>query len=126
MTPKLEKAFAEEFAEELPTADAVLDAKALAKNEQKKREKELVCEVATLKESLAKVQDHDGNTHYVDPDTGEIIGDEDERPKLCDVFVRMKPDRASLVSTRMIDGQKCLIIPVEADDDIDINGIKME
>lgn len=126
LAPKLEKAFAEEFSEELPTADAVLDAKALAKNEQKKREKELISEVATLKKSLAKVQDNDGNTHYVDPDTGEIIGDEDERPKLCDVFVRMKPDRASLVTTQMIDGQKCLVIPVEADDDIDINGIKME
>ncbi|MBE5882173.1 MAG: DUF4317 domain-containing protein [Lachnospiraceae bacterium] len=126
LAPKLEKAFAEEFAEELPTADAVLDAKALAKNEQKKKEKELISEVATLKESLAKVQDNDGKTSYVDPDTGEILSSDDETPKLCDVFVRMKPDRASLVTTQMIDGQKCLVIPVEAGDDIDINGIKME
>ena len=44
---------------------------------------------------------------------------------LCDVFLRMKPERASLVTEQMIDGQKCLIIPVEDDDDIDLNGIKL-
>nr|MBQ8252957.1 DUF4317 domain-containing protein [Lachnospiraceae bacterium] len=126
LSPKLEKAFAEEFCEELPTADAVLDAKALAKNEQKKREKELISEVTTLKESLAKVQDNEGKVNYVDPDTGEIISSEDETPKLCDVFLRVKPERASLIKSQMIDGQKCLVIPVEDGDDIDINGIKMD
>ena len=127
LSPKLEKAFEEEFSEELPTVDAVLDVKALAKNEQKKKEKELICEVATLKETLAKVQDNDGKTNYVDPDTGEIIAAEDEEtPKLCDVFVRMKPERASLVKAQVIDGQKCLVIPVEDGDDIDINGIKLD
>ena len=125
LAPKLEKAFEEEFAEELPTADAVLDTKALAKNEQKKKEKELICEVASLKESLAKVQDSEGKTNYVDPDTGEVIAD-DDTPKLCDVFVRMKPERASLVKSQVIDGQKCLVIPVEDGDDIDINGIKLD
>ena len=44
---------------------------------------------------------------------------------LCDVFLRMKPERASLVTEQMIDGQKCLVIPVEDDDDIDLNGIKL-
>lgn len=127
LSPKLEKAFEEEFSKELPTADAVLDAKALSKNEQKKKEKELICEVASLKESLAKVQDNDGKTNYVDPDTGEIIAAaDDEAPKLCDVFVRMKPERASLVKSQVIGGQKCLVIPVEDGDDIDINGIKLD
>ncbi len=126
LAPKLEKAFAEEFSEELPTADAVLDAKALSKNEQKKKEKELICEVASLKESLAKVQDGEGKTNYVDPDTGEIIAADDETaPKLCDVFLRVHPERASLITSQMIDGQKCLVIPVEDGDDIDVNGVKM-
>ncbi|MBO5241868.1 MAG: DUF4317 family protein, partial [Lachnospiraceae bacterium] len=112
---------------ELPTADAVLDAKALAKNEQKKKEKELISEVASLKETLAQVQDESGKTNYVDPDTGEVIAaEDDETQKLCDVFVRMKPERASLVKAQIIDGQKCLVIPVEDGDDIDINGIKMD
>ena len=126
LSPQLEKAFAEEFDDELPTADAILDTKALAKNEQKKREKELMSEVTTLKESLAKVQENDGKVNYVDPDTGEIISSEDENPKLCDVFLRVKPERASLIKSQVIDGQKCLVIPVEEGDDIDINGIKMD
>lgn len=141
LSPRLEAAFEQEFADGLPTADAVLDAKALAKNEQKKKEKELVCEVAALKESLARVQNGEGGTDYIDTETGEIVSAEtggsvsaepDETASseagsapasLCDVFLRVKPERASLITSQMIDGQKCLVIPVEEGDDIDINGI---
>ena len=60
------------------------------------------------------------------PET-ELTGNSDinGQSALCDVFLRMKPERASLVTEQMIDGQKCLIIPVEDDDDIDLNGIKL-
>ena len=53
------------------------------------------------------------------------LSDINGQSALCDVFLRMKPERASLVTEQMIDGQKCLIIPVEDDDDIDLNGIKL-
>ena len=35
----------------------------------------------------------------------------------------MKPDRADLVETRIIDGRQCLIIKV--DDHIEVNGINV-
>jgi hypothetical protein len=77
LSPKLEKAFEEEFAEELPTADAVLDTKALAKNEQKKKEKELICEVASLKEDAEYL---DSYIEEIDEDLGaleeEFYGDD--------------------------------------------------
>lgn len=149
LAPKLQAAFVQEFSDALPTADAVLDVKALAKNEQLKKEKELVKEVASLKHSLARIQNPEGGFDQVDPETGEILSAageadtdvQDVSPQpasddtadaiakaalLCDVFLRVKPERASRITSRIIDGQKCLLVPVEDGDDIDINGMKLE
>lgn len=147
LAPKIEKAFAAEFTDALPTADALLDNKAVAKNEQRKVQKALITEVATLKEALSKAQIDpeqlvEGNymndvSDAVSGNMGDITDDAasetdltgnsdiNGQSALCDVFLRMKPERASLVTEQMIDGQKCLIIPVEDDDDIDLNGIKL-
>lgn len=144
LAPKIEKAFAEEFTDAIPTADALLDNKAVAKNEQRKVQKALITEVATLKEALSKAQadpdqlaednsapgsmdESDGleNTEAFASDESVQDSNIQSQPALCDVFLRMKPERASLVTEQMIDGQKCLVIPVEEDDDIDLNGIKL-
>ena len=38
-------------------------------------------------------------------------------------MIRVSPDRADLVETRIIDGRQCLVIPV--DDHIEVNGINV-
>ena len=40
-----------------------------------------------------------------------------------DVIIKVNPDRADLIETRMIDGRQCLVIPV--DDHIELNGINV-
>ena len=40
-----------------------------------------------------------------------------------DVIIKVNPDRADLVETRIIDGRQCLVIPV--DDHIEVNGINV-
>lgn len=40
-----------------------------------------------------------------------------------DIVIRVNPDRADLVETRMIDGRQCLVIPV--DDHIEVNGVNV-
>ena len=40
-----------------------------------------------------------------------------------DVVIKVNPDRADLVETRIIDGRQCLVIPV--DDHIEVNGINV-
>ena len=40
-----------------------------------------------------------------------------------DIIIKVNPDRADLVETRMIDGRQCLVIPV--DDHIEVNGINV-
>lgn len=40
-----------------------------------------------------------------------------------DVIIKVNPDRADLVETRVIDGRQCIVIPV--DDHIEVNGINV-
>lgn len=40
-----------------------------------------------------------------------------------DIIIKVNPDRADLVETRIIDGRQCLVIPV--DDHIEVNGINV-
>ena len=40
-----------------------------------------------------------------------------------DVVIHVDPDRAELVETRVIDGRRCLVIPME--DNVEINGIRV-
>ena len=40
-----------------------------------------------------------------------------------DVVIKVNPERADLVETRIIDGRQCLVIPV--DDHIEVNGINV-
>ena len=43
--------------------------------------------------------------------------------KTPDVVIHVAPDRAELVETRIIDGRKCLVIPMESE--IELNGIRV-
>lgn len=146
IAPKIEAAFAEEFSDGIPTADAILDTKLLAKNEQKKKEKELVKEVASLKQALFQSQadaktaapvasdDAFDQAEPADSSDGDkaadaqahTFGTEIIPDNWSDIFLRVKPERASLITSQMVNGQKCLIIPIEEGDDIDINGVKLD
>lgn len=41
-----------------------------------------------------------------------------------DIIIKVNPERADLVETRIIDGRRCLVIPV--DDHIEVNGIDVQ
>ena len=43
--------------------------------------------------------------------------------KTPDVVIHVAPDRAALVETRIIDGRKCLVIPMESE--VELNGIRV-
>ena len=43
--------------------------------------------------------------------------------KAPDVVIQVNPERADLVETRIINGRKCLVIPV--DDRVEVNGISV-
>ncbi|MBR4759528.1 MAG: DUF4317 domain-containing protein [Lachnospiraceae bacterium] len=158
LAPKLAAAYEEEFGNEQLTCEAVLDSKALAKNQPKKMTKELLGEVEQLKGTIAKIKQAAG-PDLVDPETGALLLPDDDSDAndfasaqtggfdgdlpdpeaalagapmkeldshalLCDIFLRVKPQKAGMVRTENINGQNCIVIPVDEGDDIDINGLK--
>lgn len=91
--------FTEEFQDALPVVKHLVDEKAIEKNQKEKKEIRLMEEVANLKREL-------------------------EPKNYSDVFLRMKPEKAEKIKTETIDGQKYLMIPMEDEDEINLNGVK--
>lgn len=98
----------EEFADELPPMAALVDNKALEKNAKEREKKELVKEVASLKSEIKRME------------TENISGDD---VKTYDVVVRVKPEKANQIRSQMIGDKKCLIIPMEDNENVNVNGL---
>lgn len=119
ITAKIEQSFEEDFADMPPAAEYLLDAKMLAANAEKKEKQMLAKEVKELKHQLNEIA--------IAPDMSLASGekDEDGAPvvKTYDVILRVKPEKANQIKSRLIDGQKCLVIPMEEDEHANVNGV---
>lgn len=98
----------EEFADELPEMSALVDNKALEKNAKEREKKELVKEVASLKSEIKRME------------TENISGDD---VKTYDVVVRVKPEKALKIRSQVIGDQKCLVIPMDDNENVNVNGV---
>lgn len=43
--------------------------------------------------------------------------------KTYDIVLHVKPEKASQIKSQIIDGQKCLVIPMDANENVNVNGI---
>ncbi len=125
VTAKIEQSFEENFGDTAPEAEFLLDAKALAANTEKKEKQMLQKEVASLKQ---KLEEQGGLAGLSDTDadfnTGNNDGDEDLSPvKTYDVILRVKPQKVEQIKSQIIDGKKCLVIPMEEDEHANVNGV---
>ncbi|MCM1224306.1 MAG: DUF4317 domain-containing protein [Lachnospiraceae bacterium] len=114
----IEESFSKEFQDEIPELNHILDEKAAEAGSKIKEEKELRQKVQVLEQQLE-------DTKILTPiNTGE---DEEEAPtgdiKTYDIILRVKPEKASQIKSQLIDGQKCLVIPMEENEHAAINGI---
>lgn len=119
----------EEFQDALPIVKHLVDEKAIEKNQKAKKEVQLLEEVATLKQELKEISstEKESDTDVINRVMNVETSTDEEgnpNPHYSDVFLRMKPEKAQHVKTQMIDGQKYLLIPVEADDQINLNGVE--
>ena len=106
---RIEQAYTDEFGNEPPTAEHLIDEKALAVNEQKKKEQELVQQVEVLQQQLEE--------HKI------LAGEETDIVKTYDVILRVKPEKVSQIKSETINGQKCLVIPMTEDEHANVNGV---
>ena len=107
-----EKAFSEE---DLPTADYLADPKVVEANARRKDRLELIGQVENLKQQLEATR----SIPVTESD------EEDDVPvvKTYDVILRVKPEKATQIHSQIINGQKCLVIPMEEDEHAAINGV---
>ena len=99
---KIEKSMDEAFGEKAPVAEHVIDAKALVQNEIRLEKKEMESQIATLNKQLDEYKAETRN---------------------YDVVLHVKPEKANKIHASVIDGQKCIVIPMEENEQATINGV---
>lgn len=103
-----------EFENGLPEVKNLIDEKALEKNAREKEEETLRLQVQELQRELVQktflAKDEEGN----------------EPNKIYDVILRVKPEKASQIKSEIIAGKKYLVIPMEENEHINLNGINTQ
>ena len=94
------------FEENLPEADELLDAKSLKDNGLRMEKKELEKQVVQLNHKLEEAG-------LVNVDGSEV-----------NVIVKVPDDRVATVRATFVDGQRCIVIPLEGDEETTVNGEK--
>ena len=120
---KIEKSVEETFGEKLPAAENVIDSKALIANEMRFEKMALEDQVGSLTLAL-----NEKNTQ-LEERTTQLIEKQEEidnyiaETKTYDVVLRVKPEKASQITSQIINGEKCLVIPMKDDEHATINGV---
>lgn len=108
----IEKTYGDVFGEEPPAAEHLIDPKILEANEKRREKLDLIHQVENLKQQL-------------DETRSLPVSDGDDVPevKTYDVILRVKPEKASQIHSQIIDGKKCLVIPMEENEHAAVNGV---
>ena len=120
---KIEKSVDEAFGEKPPAAENVIDSKALVQNELRVEKMALEDQVGTLTVQLNEKDE------ALAERTSQLIEKQVEidnyiaETKTYDVVLRVKPEKASQIKSQVINGQKCLVIPMGEDEHATINGV---
>lgn len=120
---KIEKSVDEAFGEKPPAAENVIDSKALVQNELRVEKMALEDQVGTLTVQLNEKDE------ALAERTSQLIEKQEEidnyiaETKTYDVVLRVKPEKASQIKSQVINGQKCLVIPMGEDEHAMINGV---
>ena len=118
---KIEKSVDEAFGEKPPAAENVIDSKALVQNELRVEKMALEDQVGTLTVQLNEKDE------ALAERTSQLIEKQEEidnyiaETKTYDVVLRVKPEKASQIKSQVINGQKCLVIPMDEDEHATIN-----
>lgn len=121
----IQEQFASEFSDMPPVVKNLVNEKAIEKNNKEKKEIKLLEEVATLKNELkeTKEESEEKDKQIETLVSMEAPVDPEDTQRWAEVFLRMKPDKAEQVKAQTIDGQKYLLIPMEDDEHINLNGV---
>lgn len=110
----IKEAYTESFQNQLPEVSHLIDQKSLEANARIREEEELRAQVEELKQQVALHQTSAAGSDEEDTDDGI---------KTYDVILRVKPEKVPQIKSQMIDGQKCLVIPMDENEHAAVNGV---
>ena len=123
---RIEKSIDEAFGEKLPIAENVIDTKALEANEVRIEKLALEDQVGVLTLQLEeKKEELEEKNTALEERTSQLLEKQEEidnyiaETKTYDVVLRVKPEKAS----QIINGEKCLVIPLKENEHATINGV---
>lgn len=105
VSSRIEQAYEESFGETPPVVEHLIDTKVLAESAKIKRELALEEKVQKLTEKLEE---------------NEQLSDSSS---LFDVILRVTPEKINQISSQIIDGKKCIVIPMEENEHAKVNGL---
>ena len=136
ISTKIEKFYTKEFGNTPPIAEDLIDTKALKANEQKKKEKNLEKQVEILQNKLEhtnkKLEEASKNKTDLEINSENIaeITSDDSIPDInpedtsnYDIVLKVKPQKVPQIKSQIIDGQKCIVIPIEDNEQANVNGV---
>lgn len=102
LVEKIQASYEENFSEEPPVVEHLLDKKILAENEKNKATKVLVEQIQVLQERLQETVKTNSEEY--------------------DLVLKVKDEKINQIKTQIIDGKKCIVIPVDEFEQTTING----
>ena len=133
ITTKIENSYVENFGDDLPLAENLIDTKALKAKEQRRREEHLEKQVEILQTRLEQVKQEaavDNETQIAKDVDDDVIleeaqdtNSEDNEVANYDVILQVKPEKIPQIKSQIIDGQKCIIIPINENEQTTVNGL---
>jgi hypothetical protein len=117
--------FSEEFNDKPPVVKNLVNEKAIEKNNKEKKEIKLLEEVATLKQELKDTrQENNEKSEQIETLVKmEAPINAEEAKNWAEVFLRMKPEKAEHVKYETINGQKYILIPMDENEQVNLNGV---
>ncbi|GAA0076798.1 DUF4317 domain-containing protein [Clostridium sp. CTA-5] len=134
-TTKIEKSYVENFGEDLPLAEHLIDSKILKASAQRKKEEHLEKQVEILQSRLEEVKQEvavdnetDLSTELNDDniileETQDVTLEDNNTSSSYDVILQVKPEKIPQIKSQIIDGQKCIVIPINEDEQTTVNGL---
>ncbi len=105
--------FEETFGDDLPEAAYLIDKKAVKTLEANARENELKEEIALLKNEVDYHRSVSGENSENSTDITEF-----------DVIMHVKPTKVSQIHTEVVDGRRCVVVPLQDGEEFCINGVR--
>lgn len=126
VSAKIEKSYTEEFGTTPPKAEHLIDSKALAANEQRKKEEKLQKKVEMLERKLEETKEItpislENNETTVDSNDDSHTT---STSQTYDIILNVKPEKVDQIKSEIIDGKKYIIIPLDENEQAKVNGIE--